>query len=56
MKPLPLSDTAKHYLELLVRTGFYGRSIEEAAERIVLAELRRMISTGELRTLLARSL
>ncbi|HET9864079.1 MAG TPA: hypothetical protein VFP37_11590, partial [Steroidobacteraceae bacterium] len=53
---VPLSDAARHYLDLLVRTGFYGRTIEEAAERIVLAELRRMIQAGELKTLLARSL
>jgi hypothetical protein len=36
------------YLEVLVRTGTYGKSATEAAERILGEEIRRLIADGKL--------
>lgn len=48
---LELSPQIVAYLEGLVATGLYGASVEEAAERVMCQEIRRMIKDGHIRQL-----
>lgn len=46
---LELSPQIIAYLEGLVATGLYGASVEEAAERVMCQEIRRLIVEGYIR-------
>lgn len=43
------SPAVRHHLRDLVATGLYGQTIEDAAEEIICAELRRLIAEGALK-------
>ena len=45
---LELTTPVLRYLDALVATGFYGRSVEEAAERLISMQLRGLIKRGEI--------
>jgi len=52
---LSLPEGAKAHLEVLCRTHLYGKNPAETAAEIVTAEIRRLIVSGELDKLLART-
>lgn len=45
------TDMQRAYLSALVKTGLYGKSVPDAAERLIAAGLERLIKEGTIRLL-----
>ncbi len=52
---LSLPEGARAHLETICRTHLYGKNASETAAQFVLAEIRRLVVSGELDKLLART-
>jgi len=47
---IELSDKAERYLSALVETGLYGKTINEAAQRLLEEQLWKLIHDGSIKT------
>ena len=43
------TEAVKAYLEELVPTGLYGKTVPEVADRLISEGIRRLIASGELK-------